>query len=63
MRTEPALIVGVVTAAIALLISFGVGITDEQNVAILGLVAVLAPIVSAAITRGFVTPAKGRHEA
>lgn len=44
------------TAVIALLVAFGVPLTDEQQVAIMGVVAVLAPTVVAIVGRGLVTP-------
>lgn len=54
-QTEPARLVGSitagVTAVIALLVAYGFDISQEQQVAILGVVAVLAPIVAALITR------------
>lgn len=59
--SEPAVVVGlitaVVTAVVAVLVAFGVDLTTEQQVAILGLVAAVAPIVAAILTRGRVTPA------
>lgn len=61
MKTEPALTVGAITAAVsailALLVAFGLDLSDDQTAAILGVVAVLAPLVATAITRGKVTPA------
>ncbi|MCX4470437.1 hypothetical protein OOK41_08975 [Micromonospora sp. NBC_01655] len=54
--TEPLVTVGVLTAAVtavlALLVAFGLPLSDAQQTAILGLVAVLAPLVVAAIARG-----------
>lgn len=44
-----------VTALLALLVAFGIPITQEQQVAILGVVAVVAPMVVAVIGRRFVT--------
>ena len=56
MDKEPAAIVGtitaVVTAAIALLVAFGVNLTDEQQKAILAMVAAVAPVAAALIIRG-----------
>lgn len=56
MRTEPSVIVGTITGAaaavIAVLVAFGVPITDDQRTALLGLVAVLAPVIAAVIIRG-----------
>ncbi|WP_369069996.1 hypothetical protein [Kineococcus terrestris] len=45
-----------VAAVIALLVAFGIDLTEEQTAAILGVVAVLAPIAVAAAARGKVTP-------
>ena len=55
MQTDPARIVGqigaVVVAVLALLVAFGVPISDGQREAILGIVAALAPIVVAELIR------------
>lgn len=52
---EPLLNVGVLTATatavLALLVSFGLPISDTQQTAILGVVAVAAPILVAALGR------------
>ena len=60
MKNEPAITIGTITAAVAavlaLLIAFGVDLTDEQTAAILGLVAAVGPIVAAILTRRRVTP-------
>ena len=53
---EPSLWVGLVTAVIILLVAFGVPITDDQKVAILGVVSAVLVIVGAFITRSQVTP-------
>ncbi|MDA3643770.1 hypothetical protein LZ318_11995 [Saccharopolyspora indica] len=49
MKKEPVITVAGVTAAvsavIALLVSFGVDLTEDQTKAILGVVAVVAPLV------------------
>lgn len=64
MKTEPAITVGAitagVTAALALLVSFGLNISTDQQTAILGVVAVLAPIVVGVVTRPKVTPVAAR---
>lgn len=61
MKTEPATIGSGITAAataiIALLVAFGIPLTDEQTAAILAVVAVAAPLVGGLIVRRFVTPA------
>jgi hypothetical protein len=60
MNTEPAAVIGtataVVAALIALLVSFGVDISDDQQNAILALVGVAAPIVAGVLIRRKVTP-------
>lgn len=54
--SEPALTVGTITAAVtavlALIVAFGLNLTAGQSAAILGVVAVIAPLVSAYVTRG-----------
>jgi len=60
MKYEPLIsissIVAGATAIVALLVAFGVPLTEDQKVAILGLVGVLAPVIVALVTRGRVTP-------
>ncbi|MER5703467.1 hypothetical protein ABT023_16200 [Micromonospora sp. NPDC002296] len=41
-----------VTASIALGVAYGLPVTDAQQTAILGLVAVLAPLIVAVVARG-----------
>ena len=48
-----AAIVAAVTAGITLLVSFGVPLTPDQQTAILGAVAVLAPFALAFVARNF----------
>jgi Zn-dependent alcohol dehydrogenase len=54
-QTEPAQLVAyltsIVTAGIALAVAFGFELTEDQTAAILGAVAVGAPIVAGLITR------------
>lgn len=56
--TEPLLSVGTITAAavavLAALVAFGVDLDDDRQAAILGIVAVLAPILTAAAGRSHV---------
>lgn len=58
--TEPTVIVGaisaVVAALMALLIAFGIDITPDQTVAVLGVVAAVGPFVAALFIRRKVTP-------
>ncbi|MBB5829329.1 hypothetical protein ACGFI4_15830 [Micromonospora carbonacea] len=54
--SEPLLTVGGVTAAgaavLSLLVAFGLPVSADQQTALLGLVAVLAPLVVAVLARG-----------
>lgn len=68
MTKEPAITIGSISAGvaavIALLIAFGVPLTDDQQVAILGVVAAVGPLVAAFLTRRFVSPVqKNTHRA
>ena len=60
MTKEPvmaaATIVSLVGSVVALLIAFGVDLTQEQQAAIVGLTNVVAPLVAAVIVRAKVTP-------
>ena len=60
MKREPlitrASLTALVAAVLTLLVTFGVGLSGEQQAAILGVVAVVAPLVVAAISRHRVTP-------
>ncbi|RCK68254.1 hypothetical protein DT076_16525 [Desertihabitans brevis] len=57
MNREPLFTVGGITAAVAavlaLLVAFGVPLTDDQQKAILGVVAALGPLAVALITRRY----------
>jgi hypothetical protein len=61
MKNEPAITVGAITAVVSailsLLAAFGLNLSADQTAAIVGVVAVLAPLVSGYVTRGKVTPA------
>lgn len=68
MKTEPVISVGSITAAvtavIALLVAYGFDISGDQQTAILGIVAVLAPMIAMAFTRGKVySPASAQKAA
>lgn len=52
IKQEPALVTGVVSAAIALAISFGIGLSEQQVGAIMAFVVAILAIV----TRQAVTP-------
>lgn len=49
-------ITGAVAAVIALLVSFGIDVSEDQTKSILGIVAVVAPLIVAYVTRPKVTP-------
>jgi hypothetical protein len=55
MQTEPSAIVGTITAAvtaiIGLLVAYGFDISQDQQVAILGVTAVAAPLLASIIIR------------
>ena len=53
MKTEPAVIVSLVAAVLALAAAFGLPLTQEQTAAVMAVVTILAGIV----TRAFVSPA------
>lgn len=59
MQREPVITTATVTAAVtalvAVLVSFGVPLSEDQQVAILSVVAVVAPLVLAALARPKVT--------
>lgn len=60
MQNEPVVTVAAVTAVVAaiigLLVAFGVDLSDDQQKAILALVAVAGPVVAGLVTRSKVTP-------
>lgn len=60
MKSEPVITVASITALVAailaLLAAFGLNLSPDQKTAILGVVAVVAPLVAAAFSRGKVTP-------
>ena len=62
MKSEPALMVtsatAIVLAVVGLLVAFGVNVSDEQQDALLALVAALVPILPLVglVIRQFVTP-------
>jgi ABC-type spermidine/putrescine transport system permease subunit I len=63
-RNEPLLTVASITALVAALIAvgtaFGLSLTPDQQTAVLGLVAVVAPIVVGLVARRRVTPTERR---
>lgn len=67
METEPSVIVGSLTAAatavIALVVAFGADLTQDQQSALLGVVAVAAPIIASIVIRGKVwSPESAQRE-
>lgn len=67
VQSEPVLsaagVTAVITAGLAVLVAFGVPITDAQAVAVVGFVGVVAPIVAGVWARRRVTPVKPQHRA
>lgn len=61
LSREPAAVTATITALVAalitLVVAFGLDLTKEQEVAIIGITAVLAPIIAGLITRTKVSPA------
>lgn len=57
-NAEPAMVVGVVTAVLVLLTSFGVPISEDQRNAIVGVVSAILVLVAAVVVRSQVTPVK-----
>ncbi len=64
MTTEPLLTVAGLTALasaiIALAVAFGISLSADQTQAVLGFVAVLAPVIVGFVARRSVTPAPPR---
>lgn len=67
MSKEPAAIVGAITAIVSAVLvfleSFGVSLTDDQQAAIRGIVAVVAPLIAAVVIRNFVVSPASAGEA
>jgi quinol-cytochrome oxidoreductase complex cytochrome b subunit len=55
-QREPAIIVGVVTAALTLATAFGLGLTADQQTAILGFVGAGLALIGSLVVRSQVTP-------
>lgn len=64
MNREPLITVAsltaLVAALVALLVAFGLKVTEDQTAAVLGLVAVVAPLVVGFVARSKVTPTRHR---
>ena len=61
VKSEPAVVIGTVTTAVAailaVLVAFGIDLSPGQQVAILGVIAGVGPLVVAFVTRSQVSPA------
>ncbi len=55
-KSEPALVVGFVTAVLDLGIAFGLPVTPDQKIAIVGVVSAALAMLGATFVRGEVTP-------
>ncbi len=55
-RAEPALVVGFITAVLDLGIAFGLPLTADQKVAIIGVVSAALAMLGATLVRAEVTP-------
>lgn len=53
---EPALWAGAITAGVDLAIAFGVPITPDQKIAILGVISPVIALIAAFVVRSQVTP-------
>jgi hypothetical protein len=60
MNKEPALTIGAISTAVAAilaaLVAFGIDLTTSQQLAVLGVIATVGPLVVAWLTRGRVSP-------
>ena len=60
IKSEPAVVIGTVTTAVAailaVLVAFGIDLSQGQQVAILGVIAGVGPLVVAFLTRSKVAP-------
>ncbi len=63
MDREPALIIGLVTAIIALAVAFGAPVTQQQQEAIIGAVIALIPVILAIRQSVFAPATVARLEA
>ena len=55
-QMEPAIWIGLAEAVIILLVAFGVPISNEQKVAVIGVLTAVLVVVGSIVTRFFVTP-------
>lgn len=58
MNSEPALIIGAVEAALVLVIAFGVPISADQKLAIVGFVSAAIALIGSVVIRQNVSPTK-----
>ena len=56
LKLEPAVITGAVAAVITLLVAFGIPLTEDQKVAVLGVIAPLLALAQGLIVRAAVVP-------
>ena len=56
IKNEPALLTGLITAVIALAVSFGAPISDDQKAAVVGVAVAIVALLGGAVTRQSVTP-------
>ena len=56
LNVEPAMVIGLVTAVLVLLVAFGVPLTTEQSEAIVGVTSAVLVVLGAVLTRSKVTP-------
>lgn len=56
IREEPARLVGILLAALALASAFGLNVTDEQSAAIVAFVSAVLALGGMEVVRGQVTP-------
>lgn len=62
IRREPARIMGLLLAVLALAAAFGLSLTDEQTAAIVAVVGAVLAIAGAETTRSQVTPTRRNRD-
>ena len=56
-QAEPAMVIGLVTAVLALVVSFGIPVSQDQRDAIVGVVSAVLILIGAVVVRANVYPA------
>ena len=56
-QAEPAMVIGLVTAVLALVVSFGIPVSQDQRDAIVGVVSAVLILLGAVVVRANVYPA------